>query len=281
MAAEPQAPPAPPAEPGYVTFFKSTEFGGLADVYYAYNSTKMPALYRAFDGAQNTFTPSMVELYFMKAATMDSRVGFKIKTIFGPAAKTINGGDDASMVNVLEAFVSYYATVGKGLTLDVGKFVTPAGAEVIEAKDDWNYSRGLLFQNAIPYFHSGVRATYTVNDNVTVAGYLVNGWNNVSDNNTGKTIIGSFTYKPKIDKMPLTIIENYIGGPEKPGTNEGWRNLSDTVITYTVNDKTSVLGNIDYWAEAPLGGGDKAHVFGIAIAAKYQATPVIRCVTPL
>ena len=37
VAADPQAPPAAPAtpaEPGYVTFFKSTELGGLADFYY-------------------------------------------------------------------------------------------------------------------------------------------------------------------------------------------------------------------------------------------------------
>jgi len=35
--------------------------------------------------------------------------------------------------------------------MDLGKFVTSAGAEVIEAKDNWNYSRSLLFVNAIPY----------------------------------------------------------------------------------------------------------------------------------
>jgi len=33
--------------------------------------------------------------------------------------------------------------------------VTPAGAEVVESKDNWNYSRGLLFAWAIPYFHFG------------------------------------------------------------------------------------------------------------------------------
>ena len=37
--------------------------------------------------------------------------------------------------------------------MDFGKFVTSAGAEVIEAKDNWNYSRSLLFVNAIPYLH--------------------------------------------------------------------------------------------------------------------------------
>ena len=49
---------------------------------------------------------------------------------------------------------------------------------MIESKDNWNYSRGLLFSWAIPYYHTGLRATYAVNDKVSLAGFLVNGWNN-------------------------------------------------------------------------------------------------------
>ena len=64
------------------------------------------------------------------------------------------------------------------MQFDFGKFVTPFGNEVIESKDNWNYSRSLLFSLAIPYYHQGLRATYSPNDQVTLAGYLVNGWNN-------------------------------------------------------------------------------------------------------
>src|SRR5206468_2324174 len=63
-----------------------------------------------------------------------------------------------------QGYLSWLAPVGKGLQFDAGKFVTPAGAEVIETKDNWNYSRSLLFALAIPYYHMGVRATYNVND---------------------------------------------------------------------------------------------------------------------
>ena len=49
------------------------------------------------------------------------------------------------------------------LTLDFGKFVTTAGAEVIEANKNWLYSRSLFF-NAIPLVHTGVRANLKVSD---------------------------------------------------------------------------------------------------------------------
>ena len=60
--------------------------------------------------------------------------------------------------NIEQAYISFKPAQAKGLQLDFGKFVTAAGAEVIETKDNWNYSRSLLFSWAIPYYHFGLRA---------------------------------------------------------------------------------------------------------------------------
>ena len=59
--------------------------------------------------------------------------------------------------------MEYIVGVGcnNGVTIDMGKFVTWMGAEVIEASDNINASRSLLFGDAIPFGHTGVRATYT------------------------------------------------------------------------------------------------------------------------
>jgi hypothetical protein len=276
-AAAAQAAETAPAEPGYVTFLESTEFGGLVDGYYSWNSTKSPALFRAFDTAHDAFTLSMAEVWWSKAPTVASRAGFKIKLLFGPAATAINFNEPTSdLANVEEGFVSYLAPVGKGLQVDFGKFVTSAGAEVIEAKDNWNYSRSLLFQNAVPYYHAGLRATYTVSDKVTVMGGVVNGWNTVAENNTGKTLLASVTVKPT---APLSLIGNYIAGPEQPGTNEGWRHLFDSVVSYSVSPKVSVLGNVDYGQDTV--GGATNHWFGVAGYVKYQATPKVAVIPRL
>src|SRR4029079_1870297 len=128
-----------------------------------------------------------------------SRLGFRADLNFGPVTDMVHafepGGADVFKA-FEQAYVSYLARVGKGLQLDVGKFVTPHGAEVIEAKDNWNYSRSLLFSLAIPYYHTGVRATYSLNDKVSVMGALVNGWNDFKDNNSGKTFGAQIALKP-------------------------------------------------------------------------------------
>jgi hypothetical protein len=142
-----------------------------------------------------------------------------------------------------EGYVEYLAPVGKGLTVDFGKFVTNAGSEVIETKDNWNYSRGLLFSWAIPYFHFGMRAKYTFNSKVALSGFLLNGWNNSVDNNSGKTTGFTLALTPT---KKLSIFENYYVGPEQANNNSDFRHLTDTVLLYNATSKLSLQANYDY-----------------------------------
>jgi hypothetical protein len=276
---KPADPNPPPPDPDKVTlnFFRNTEIGGLVDAYWLYNSNKVPPLYQAFDVLYNSFDVSMAEIWIAKSPTADSRIGYKVRTTFGSAADIMASASgqflkESPYKNIEEAYGSYLAPVGKGLQIDVGKFVTNAGAEVIEAKDDYNYSRSLLFQLAIPLYHSGVRLTYSPNDKVTLMGGVINGWNDVNDNNTAKSVMASVTFKPS---GSLSVIENYIGGPEQPNDNDDWRTLSDTVVTYTVNPQLSLMANYDYGRDTPAGTNASVHWQGVAGYLKYQANKYV------
>ena len=240
-------------------------------MYYDYYSTKPEgdALYRLFDTKHNQFNLNMAEVWLAKAPTADSRAGFKLRGTAGLAAALINvfepGGPEL-LKNVEEAYVSYLAPVGKGLQFDVGKFVTPLGAEVIEAKDNWNYSRSLLFALAIPFYHAGVRASYAPNDKFSVMGLLTNGWNDVVDNNSGKTLAGQVIFKPT---GALSIVQNYMAGPEQPDDSDDWRQISDTTVTFTATKALTLMGNYDYGHDTFAGVG--GHWQGFAGYAKFQA----------
>jgi len=253
-------PPAPDPDKVTLNFFKGTEVGGLVDGYYQWYSTKQNGLYRAFDQSHNAFTVSMAELWLAKAATSDSPVGYKIRMNFGEASHVYTPTTDVDYKYIEEAYGSFAA--GKA-TIDFGKFVTNAGAEVVEAKDNWNYSRSLLFQLTIPVYHAGIRMNYAANDKVSFMVGVVNGWNNVVDTNTGKTFMASVTLKPN---AAVSIIENYIGGPETSGTNDNARNLSDTVLMFT-GAKATAMVNLDFVGE----GGQTSS--GFAAYLKYQAAP--------
>ena len=276
---DPQAPAAASAENPVLTFFKGTELMGFVDTYYSYNfnTPKAPcatvggvAIFNClhnFDVAHNSFSLNLAELALEKKPTADSRGGYRIDLDYGSAAAIVAGFDPGGSTyqNIQQAYVSYLAPAGKGtLQWDFGKFVTPAGNEVIETKDNWNYSRSLLFALAVPYYHMGVRAAYSPNDKITVTGFLFNGWNNSVDNNGGKSVGLSFMGKPSGN---LTIVENYIGGPETTGDNTGWRHLSDTIVTYAVNKVSSVAFNYDFGKDQ----NSNQTWQGAALYYKYQA----------
>lgn len=242
---------------------------GFGDVYYGYDynhpEDNQSGL-RNFEAPTNGFAFNMAELILDKpadASSAESRLGYHVSAAYGQAARVVNESDsnftDDSNFYVKEAYADYLAPIGKGLTITVGKFVTPIGAEVIESNANWNYSRSLLFYYAIPYFHFGASAKYAFNPKIALTGYLVNGWNNTVinhyseelGNSSGLTYGVSLAYTPN---AKWSATENYFAGPVVDAYNfvhaaypvTDWKQLSDTVIGYTPNSKWAFQINGDY-----------------------------------
>jgi len=134
----------------------TTTLSGFVDVYYGYNSNQpaqRTSALRNFDINSSQFALNMIELVADKAPDATaSRVGYHLALGFGQAMNLVNAGEGASPLlpgtplggppstitnfdqYLKEGYLEYLAPVGKGLQINVGKFVTPAGAEVIETK---------------------------------------------------------------------------------------------------------------------------------------------------
>jgi len=266
-APAPAAAPAPAPPPWSVG---GIDFSGLVDGYYDFNfnhpASQTNGLYN-FNTAANQFSLNMAKLSLSHSA---DPIGFQVDFGFGHAFDMINGIDNNGLrtKNIEQAFVSWKPK-GKdsGFQMDFGKFVTSAGAEVIESNANWNYSRSLLFSWAIPYYHMGLRLTET-KGHFTGGFQLVNGWNEVEDVNSGKTLgfVGNITTKK------VSWMNNYYTGPENPGTNTGWRNLYDTTVLFTPADKFNAYVNFDY-GQNKSGSGKletTAKWYGVAFAGKLQ-----------
>jgi outer membrane murein-binding lipoprotein Lpp len=270
------APATPPAKPSLAEkLFDSTAISGSVDGYYGFDfnhpSDRIAGL-RVFDDYVNQFSLNLAELVIKRSPDAStSRLGYNFTFGYGNAINVVNGSEPVVGAsfdrNVEQAYLSYLAPIGKGLQIDFGKFVTPAGAEVIESASDWNYSRGILFGYAIPFYHFGLRAAYTFNPKVTLTGYLVNGWNDIVAPNTGKTYGFSLAWTPN---SKVSVTQNYLGGPQMPDTNSHWRHLTDTVVQFNVTPKLSLLENFDYGGgDMPVGLPDYVHWNGIATYARY------------
>jgi hypothetical protein len=223
---------------------------------------------RVFDHKANSIGLDLAQLVFTKDAPAGG-VGYKLKLSAGETAKWIHSrglGKADDEFDLTEAYISYLAPVGKGLKLDFGKFATFTGAEVIEARDNANYSRSLLFNYAIPFTHTGFRAGYTFSDAVNATAYLVNGWDNTDDNNKGKTVGLSVGYAPM---EQLSMFFNLLYGPERDDSSDN-RFLFDWVGTVKPMKNLTFILNADYATDKNGAGTTNAKWYGVAGIAKYD-----------
>ena len=265
----------PPEKTTIASLLGPTSLSGFVDVYYNWDSDHPYDHFIdacSFDCRSQSMSLNMIELILDKApdatAGLAGRTGYHFSAGYGDSEVAINAAEYAASgpyssaqgfdQYVKEAYFSYLVPVGSGLQVDVGKFVTPMGAEVIESKDNWNYSRSLLFNYAIPLNHFGARAKYTFNSKYNLTGYFVNGFNNIVDNNSGKTYGLSFGWTPT-KKNSVTL--NYFAGPEEPtgaygyttdsettlvNVNNFWRQTWDLVYMYNLTSKLTFMMNYDY-----------------------------------
>lgn len=247
-------------------------FSGLIDGYYAYNFNTPASrnnVLRNFEVKAQQMTLNMAKL------TMDhdpDPVGFKLDLGFGRAWEVFHATDPAGtdiVRYIPQAYVSYRAKNAGDLQIDFGKFYTSAGAELTENNLTWSYGRGFLYTNG-PYYHFGLRVSKPITNNFTVGVQLVNGWNNVEDNNSGKTLGLTTAWTG----TKIAWFNSYYTGPEKNNTNSGWRNFYDTVVNLNPNDRTSVYLNFDYGSDKRLDGGANTWI-AVGGAARFQVSKAI------
>lgn len=234
---------------------------------------------RVFDHKADSFTLDLAQIVFNKDAETGG-IGYRVKLSAGETAKFIHAaglGTADDSFDLTEAYINYIAPVGKGLKLQLGKFVTMHGAEVIEAKDNFNYSRSLLFNFAIPFTHTGLMIGYPFSDKLSANFYVVNGWDNFSkDTGSSKTLCLSVSYTP-IEQFSL--VENLMNGREVVVSGADVRTnrfLSDTVITVKPVKNLTFVVNTDYATQSRAAAdGSDAKWYGIAGYAKYDFSDLV------
>jgi hypothetical protein len=220
---------------------------------------------RVFDNQNNSF--SLHQLGLTVAKQPKEGFGGLVNLTVGKDAEVIHSIPEAgnsSTFDMTQAYLSY----SKGsVTVIGGKFTTLAGSEVIASPGNNNISRSILF-GAVPFTHTGVRASWAPSDTFTLYGGLNNGWDQLQDANRQKTLELGASFNPV---KPLTMtLSAYIGNENgTPGGGlvagpNGERDLLDFVLNYAVNDGLSFgVELLTFKQDVP--GGTAAKYNGLAL----------------
>lgn len=191
---------------GYLKVLDGMSMSGYVDTSYSFNFnrpdqaggvTGMTQPGRIFDRQSDAFRLHGIELDFEKLAPEDGGVGFRSDLVYGQDSfvTAATGSDTADDLDIQQTYIDINVPInggdilGDNVNIQVGKFVTLAGFEVIESKDNWNFSRSMAFGLTIPFTHTGVRTNWSLfNEKIDFSLGINNGWDNVVETNRDKTL---------------------------------------------------------------------------------------------
>ena len=161
------------------TALSSTTLSGYVDTSAIWNfgSGSQVANRFANTGAdrQDGFNVNTVKLQLEKPIDEGTwSAGYKFETMFGPDANVMPGAL-TSGVAIKQAYAALRAPIGNGIDFKIGQFDPIVGYEVTDSYANPNFSPSLGFNNLEPFGHTGILASYQVNDIIGVTGGVANG----------------------------------------------------------------------------------------------------------
>jgi hypothetical protein len=248
---------------GVLTNGQHTLFGRVFDTFRANNlqmNQLRVTLDRPYDTNKSFDIGGRFDLLYGSDAriTKNSFVGASEYAIL----ENVGEGKGANWLDFTQAYGQLWFKTGKesGLEVTGGKFVTPFGAEVIDAPYNALYSHSYLFGYAIPFTHTGVKLNYIWNPQLSTYFGIVNGWDVFEDNNHAHSYMagGMLSSKEQIGGHARDCLAfNFITGPEQTDNVTNYRTVVDGIYTHWWTEKLASVVNADWGTEqdgAPDGG---------------------------
>ncbi len=207
----------------------------VSSVYlYSFNKPASGELpFRVIDKVNDSITLHQASLFFRRLRDNED-FGFAFTLDFGHIAEFASAdwdgsgtiGDNSEESNsfeLREAYLRYRLPVELAAgrpQVKAGKFVTLLGYEVLKTYENFNQniSHSIAFGFGIPFTHTGLLLNVPLTEQVTFDVGVVNGWDNVRDNNSSKTLLAGLGVAP-IEKVSLYVAGTY--GAERNGIGRG------------------------------------------------------------
>jgi hypothetical protein len=276
------APALPPADSA-----EALKISGLADLYYSYNFNRpavpttptstatagLPAgnnLYRFNDIYHDNTTVGLLMLALRKT---QGPVQMKVDLAYGPVAELFTPNDEVSK-HFNQAVITYTLPQEPRLTFSAGKMLTHIGVEGLYSKDNWHYSRPIMWNYGMPFWHNGFSSTFNwIPGRLAISGYLYDNYSGSYQTNRQHHTGFQINTVP-FEGFALTY--NFIGGSEpttstNTGVTKGVGNLHELNGTWTINESFAVqfdaISGVDTRVKADNSTGNWN---GYTIAAKYS-----------
>ncbi|MGE3608111.1 MAG: outer membrane beta-barrel protein [Bacteriovoracaceae bacterium] len=229
------------------------KYGGYIDNYYAYDFNAPSNHEREFTTQPVRSNEFNVNLAYAEAIIQKEKTRGRLalqfgqsvikNTIYEPTRGQTSGPQDAKIFQ--EAYIG--KKLGEKTWIDMGIFLGNIGAESWISKDNWTYSRALNL-DYVPYYSSGVRIDHSLSKDKSIQLQILNGWQNMSENNKSKAI--GMQYKQEVSEKITFTYNNFFGDERIVSNKDRYRGYHNFILKYLYSEKWQFLGAFDFGHQA-------------------------------
>ena len=232
-------------------------WNAFVDTYYAYDFGHPATFDRVFTTQAERHNEFNINLAYVAASLTSDRIRGRVALQAGTSVQANYAGEPAigSVSGPTLGRHIQEATAGARLAptlwVDAGVYFSYIGWEGWISRDNPTYTRSLV-ADYTPYYLSGVHLTWQPRSNggsspLTFQLHLMNGWQNVSENNHGKAV--GLRIDWQVSSNAALAYTNFIGNERPQGVPAATR-VFNQVMLKGASGRLSGQGQVDYGSEA-------------------------------
>ncbi len=203
------------------------------DSYYGYDFNKPASGERSYFVSMARHNEMTINLAYVDVKYSSSRLRARFVPGFGSYVNANYVNEPGTLKNFIEASVGIRLSDSKNIWLDAGILGSPYTNESAISKDHLMYTRSFA-PEYVPYYLSGVKLTVPVSTKTNVYLYLLNGWQQIVDQNKGKSLGTQVEFRP--NNNLLLNWNTYIGDERSTASPQfRTRYFSDVFFIYAKN----------------------------------------------
>lgn len=219
----------------------------FVDAYYAYDYHHPKTVERSYTTQPLRTEDPNLNLAHLGVNLKEDRLHGRVAAQTGTAVKANTLLEsNRRLGHIQEAYLGY--KIDGKTWVDAGIYLGNIGMESWVSKNNFTYSRSLML-DYVPYYSAGVRVTHDVDEKTHLELHLLQGWQNISETNSGKALglqfkKGAFTY-------------NNFFGDERVYSNQRsrFRSYHDFIYAVTFSERFKGLFSFDFGTQSQQKNG--------------------------
>lgn len=245
-------------------------FDGFVDMYYGYDFnnpedgdrdyTTQPA--RSDEFNINLALFGITHKTNKLTTRLSFQVGTYVQTNYSSEPSEGSTSGPSLSRNIQDAYVKYQFT--NKTSMIVGIMPSHIGYESVFSIDNYTYTRSLAADFS-PYYQSGAGIIHQLNQFWSVEGYVLNGWQNISEDDTRKSLGTAVRYnKDKLSANYTTYLGSYLTRS---------RQFHDVNVEYRFSESFGMKALYNFAAQ-DLADDQEAHFSTFNLQAHWRLNPL-------